>query len=167
MKKLIRNDRIKKAELLVDETIFSVANGYLGIRGTFTEGYGTEFEFNQTYLNGFYDYYDYFYEENLTGFPQRGQKFVNLIDGQKIEFIVHNKAINIGNCEVVSLKREYDLSLGMTKRRIHYKTLDNFEFIINERKIVSYKFKNLIAIDMTFESVNYNGEVLIKSYLQE
>ena len=43
------------------------------------------------------------------------------------------------------LKREYDLSLGMTKRRIHYKTLDNFEFIINERKIVSYKFKIILS----------------------
>jgi alpha,alpha-trehalose phosphorylase len=167
MKKLIRDNRIKKAELLVDETIFSVANGYLGIRGTFTEGYGTDFEYNQTYLNGFYDYYDYFYEENLTGFPQRGQKFVNLIDGQIIEFIVNNVAINISSCEVISLKREYDLSLGMTKRRIHYKTLDNYEFIINERKIVSSKFKDLIAIEMNFESVNYNGEVLVKSYLQE
>ena len=78
MKKLIRDNRTKKAELLVDETIFSVANGYLGIRGTFTEGYGTDFEYNQTYLNGFYDYYDYFYEENFTGFPQRGQKFVKI-----------------------------------------------------------------------------------------
>lgn len=167
MKKLTRDNRIKKAELLVDETIFSVANGYLGIRGTFTEGYGTDFEYNQTYLNGFYDYYDYFYEENLTGFPQRGQKFVNLIDGQMMEFIINKIPINIGSCEVLSLKREYDLSLGMTKRRIHYKTLDNYEFIINERKIVSSKFKDLIAIEMIFESVNYNGEVLIKSYLQE
>ncbi len=167
MKKLIRDNRTKKAELLVDETIFSVANGYLGIRGTFTEGYGTDFEYNQTYLNGFYDYYDYFYEENFTGFPQRGQKFVNLIDGQLMEFIVNNNAINISSCEVLSLKREYDLSLGMTIRRIHYKTVDNYEFIIKERKIVSSKYKELIAIEMSFESVNYDGEVLVKSYLQE
>ena len=167
MEKLIRDNRLKKADLLVDETIFSVANGYLGIRGTFTEGYGTDYEYYQTYLNGFYDYYNYFYEENLTGFPQRGQKFVNLIDGQKMEFIINGNSINISNCKVISLKREYDLSIGMTQRLIHYKTLDNYEFIIKERKIVSSKFKELIAIDMTFESVNYNGGILVKSYLQE
>lgn len=167
MKKLIRENRLKKEELLVDETLFSIANGYLGIRGTFTEGYGSTYEYNQTYLNGFYDYYDYFYEENLTGFPQRGQKIVNLIDGQVMEFIVNDIPINISSCEVISLLREYDLELGMTFRKIHYKTKDNYEFIIKERKIVSSKFNNVIAIEMVFESLNYNGEVLIKSYLQE
>ena len=167
MKKLLRENRITKEELLVDETLFSVANGFLGIRGTFTEGYGYDFEYNQTYLNGYYDYYDYFYEENFTGFPQRGQKFVNLIDGQKMEFIVNDTPINISNCEVLSLTREYDLNIGMTIRRIHYKTKDNFEFIINERKIVSTKFKDLIVIDIKFESVNYEGNVLVKSFLQE
>ncbi len=167
MKKLLRENRITKEELLVDETLFSVANGFLGIRGTFTEGYGYDFEYNQTYLNGYYDYYDYFYEENFTGFPQRGQKFVNLIDGQKMEFTVKDTPINISNCEVLSLTREYDLELGMTIRRIHYKTKDNFEFIINERKIVSTKFKDLIVIDIKFESVNYDGNILVKSFLQE
>ena len=144
MNKLIRENRITKEELLVDETIFSVANGYLGTRGTFVEGYGSDFEYNQTYLNGFYDYYDYFYEENFKGFPQKGQKIVNLIDGQKIEVIINKVPLNISNCEVVSLKREYDLEKGITIRNIKYRTLENYEFILTETKLVSTEFKELI-----------------------
>ena len=95
MEKLYRNNRLDKEELLVDETIFSCANGYLGTRGNFVEGYGKSFDYNQTYLNGFYNYYDYFYEENFSGFPQEGQKFVNLIDGQSMEFNILDKPLNI------------------------------------------------------------------------
>lgn len=167
MKKMIRENRITKDELLVDETIFSVANGFLGTRGTFVEGYGTDFDYNQTYQNGFYDYYDYFYEENFTGFPQEGHKFVNILDGQKMEFIVKGVPLNISTCEIVSLKREYDLELGMTIRKIHYKTKDNFDFIIIEKRIASVKYRDLIALNIQIETLNYEGELELKSYLQE
>jgi len=167
MKKLMRENRYSKEELLVDETIFSVANGFLGTRGTFVEGYGQDFEYNQTYLNGFYDYYNYFYEENFTGFPQKGQKFVNILDGQKMEFIVNGLPLNISTCEVVSLKREYDLELGMTTRTIHYKTQEDYEFILKEKRIVSVKFRDLIALNIQIKTLNFDGKLELKSYLQE
>ena len=136
MEKLIRNNRLSKEELLIDEAIYSQANGFLGTRGTFVEGYGKDYEYNQTYLNAFYDYYDYFYEENFSGFPQSGQKFINLIDGQKMEFLVDGTALNLHNCEVLSLEREYDLETGLTTRKIHYKTIQGNEFILTEKKLV-------------------------------
>ncbi|MBU1020552.1 MAG: hypothetical protein KJ847_05000, partial [Firmicutes bacterium] len=137
MDKLHRNNRLSQKELLVDETIFSSANGYLGVRGSFTEGYGSDFEYHQTYLNGFYNFYDYFYEENLTGFPQQGQKNVNLLDGTTMEFYVNGKALNITNCKVVSLERTYDLESGITLRTIHYETANREDFILKESKFAS------------------------------
>ncbi len=165
MEKLVRVDRLTEEELLIDETIYSQANGFLGTRGTFIEGYGKDFEHNQTYLNAFYDKYDYFYEENLSGFPQEGQKFVNLIDGQKMEFLVNGKTLNLNNCSVLSLNREYDLEKGLTTRIIHYKTLEDFEFVLTEEKLVSVYYKELIAIRVTLESINYEGKVTVKSFL--
>ncbi len=165
MNKLIRNNRLSKEELLADETIYSQANGFLGTRGTFVEGYGKDYEYNQTYLNAFYDQYDYFYEENFSGFPQNGQKFINLIDGQRMDFIVDGKALNLDNCEVLSLKREYDLETGVTTRIIHYKTVLGKEFILTERKLVSAKRKEVIALNITIESINFKGTVKVISYL--
>ncbi len=166
MNKLIRKNRLTKNELLVDETIFSLANGYIGTRGTFAEGYGTEYDYNQTYINAFYDNYEYKYEENLSGFPQLGQKTVNIIDGTKMEFLINNKAINMTNCEVVSLEREYDLEKGETKRIIHYK-LEDYDFYLTEKRLVSSKYKGLIILNVNFESPNYQGIVQVKSYLRK
>ena len=165
MKTIIRNDRVLEEELFVDETIFSTANGFLGIRGTFAEGYGKD-DYNQTLLNGFYDYYDYIYEENFTGFPQVGQRIVNLIDGSKIRILVNKKEINQENCEIVSLEREYNLEEGFTYRKIVYKTKDNYEFAITEKRLVSYDIKELIIIDFAIESRNYDGYVEIVSSLE-
>jgi len=167
MDKLIRNNRLSKEELLIDETIYSQANGFLGTRGTFVEGYGEDYEYNQTYLNAFYDYYDYFYEENFSGFPQFGQKFINLIDGQRMDFLIDGTALNLHNCEVLSLKREYDLEIGLTTRIIHYKMTQGYEFILTERKLVSTKRKEVIAINVKLESVNYKGDIKVLSYLGE
>ncbi|KFZ26623.1 MAG: Alpha,alpha-trehalose phosphorylase [Candidatus Izimaplasma bacterium HR2] len=167
MEKLYRNNRLDKEELLVDETIFSIANGYLGTRGTFIEGYGKVFEYNQTYLNGFYNYYDYFYEENFSGFPQEGQKFVNLIDGQSMMFSILGKPLNINTCEVLSLERVYDLKKGLTIRTIHYKTIDNYEFILTEEKIVSRKFNELIAIRVNIKSLNFDGDIKVNTFIKE
>ena len=157
MDKLIRNNRFSKEQLLIDETIYSQANGFLGTRGTFVEGYGEDFEYNQTYLNAFYDEYDYFYEENFSGFPQKGQKFINLIDGQRMDFFVDGEALNLHNCQVLSLEREYQLDKGLTIRTIHYKTKNNKEFILIEKKLVSASRKELIAVDICLKSINFEG----------
>ena len=44
-------------ELLLGETLFHNANGYLGVRGCFEEGYPQGFsQVRGTYINGFYDF---------------------------------------------------------------------------------------------------------------
>ncbi len=46
-----------------NETIFALANGYIGMRGTFEEGYSgpKNTSFNGTYINGFYEIHDITY----------------------------------------------------------------------------------------------------------
>ncbi|AIO19372.1 Alpha,alpha-trehalose phosphorylase [Candidatus Izimaplasma bacterium HR1] len=168
MKNINRVNRVKKEELLVDESIFSIANGYMGTRGTFTEGYGTEYEYNQTYINGLYEFYDYHYEENLTGFPQEGQKFVNIIDGTNIRITFQKNRINLETCNIVSLEREYNLEKGITLRKIHYQTKDEkYDFYLEETKFVSRFIKELIGIELIIYSPNYPHEIKVKSFLRQ
>jgi alpha,alpha-trehalose phosphorylase len=162
---LARNNRTSMDELLVDETIFSVANGYLGTRGTFAEGYGTKKQYHQTYFNGVYDYYSYHYEENLTGFPQQGQKFVNLLDGTSIEFMIEDVSINLSEMTLKKLERQYDLDKGYTNRVAHY-SYHQWDFILTEKRLVSSTHKFVITMDVTIESPNYEGELKVCSYLR-
>ena len=99
--KIIRNHRMEPEELMVDETIFSMANGILGTRGHFTEGYGGKLDYPQTYMNGVYNTFPYHYEENSIHFPQIGQTIVNLPDASLITIETDCERINqIGRAHV-------------------------------------------------------------------
>ncbi len=165
MKLVERNNRTTKSELLVDETIFSLANGLIGVRGNFVEGYGND-RAKQTYLNGFYNTYDYKYEENSIHFPQKGERIVNIIDGQTIDVYLEGEAIHQQTSTILSLHRTFDLDLGFTTRSVHYKTQNNKEIILKEKKMVSFDQKELLLIDLEIESLNFEGKIEIRSALE-
>jgi alpha,alpha-trehalose phosphorylase len=165
MRKIIRNNRTNMPDLLVDESIFAVQNGYLGVRGNFVEGYSA-LSPKQTLINGFYGIYDYSYEENSPCFPQTGQKIINVIDGQSIDFEVRSTLINSESCELIDLQREFDLEKGFTIREATYKTREGFHFVIREEKFASFETKELLVIKVSITSPDYTGPLKISSYLR-
>lgn len=68
--------------LAQDETRFSTANGYFGMRGTFEEG-APVFQ-NGTFVNGFFESWPIIYGENAYGFAKTGQTMLNVTDSKTI-----------------------------------------------------------------------------------
>jgi len=60
------------------ETLFTTANGYLGIRGCHEEG-APVFQ-SGTFVNGFYESWPIVYGEEAYGFARTGQTIVNDAD---------------------------------------------------------------------------------------
>src|SRR3954447_4592976 len=69
-----------------DETIFALANGYLGIRGTPEEGRPVQDP--GVLLNGFYENRPITYGELAYSFPRLGQSILNCPDGATIKLYV-------------------------------------------------------------------------------
>ncbi len=162
--KINRNNRTKIEELLVDESIFAMQNGLIGVKGNFAEGYGDR-DYKQTLINGFFNYYPYHYEENSPVFPQIGQRIINVIDGQTIEFYIDDLPINKTTCNLISLSREFDLKKGLTTRKAIYKTNDNKVFTIEEERLVSLVQLELLAIKIKISTQNHNGKIKVLSKL--
>ena len=80
-----------------NETIFSLGNGYLGMRGNFEEGYcgpeGTSLE--GTYINGFYETADLKYPEIAYGYPEKSQTMLNITNGKTIKLYLEDEEFNI------------------------------------------------------------------------
>jgi alpha,alpha-trehalose phosphorylase len=159
-----RNNRLEHEDLLVDESIFALQNGLIGIRGNFAEGYGTG-ENKETLINGFYNFYDYSYEENSIAFPQKGQRIVNVTDSQTIELYVNNKPLNLKNTTVIDLKRELDLETGLSKREILYQTEENRIRVIEER-LVLYDFQEAFLIRLKITPLDNDCKLKIVSKLK-
>ncbi len=159
-----RNQRMGLEDLLSDETIFSLANGSLGTRGHFAEGYGTD-DFPITLLNGFYNKYPLRYEENYTGFPQRGQTIVTLPDASFIQIVTADGKIDLSHANLISLERSLDMRKGYTKRIAKYKTKKKHIFTIEELKLVASN-RNEIVTKLKISTENYQGPLEIRSYLR-
>ena len=75
------------------ETMFALANGYLGIRGTPEEGRPAQDP--GVLLNGFYEHRPITYGELAYGFPRLGQSILNCPDGTVIKANVNRQNIRI------------------------------------------------------------------------
>lgn len=161
---LVRNNRKSINELYGDETIFSLANGSLGTRGHFIEGYGKK-DYPQTLINGIYNTYPFNYEENYKQFPQKGQTIVLLPDASYIKIETEDGILNLTNAQIVSMKRSLDMEKGVTIRETGYKTESGFEFLVKEEKVLSSN-QNIIIARLTIETINYFGKLKLSSYLK-
>jgi alpha,alpha-trehalose phosphorylase len=159
-----REDRLKLEDLLSDETIFSLANGTLGTRGHFIEGYGTNDD-PITLMNGFYNQYPFRYEENYEGFPQLGQTIVNLPDGSYVKIVVDDDIIDLSHMELVSIKRSLNMLEGTSYRKVRYISDKGYIFDLIEEKMVTSK-QNLIVTKLDLSSPNYEGKIKLQSYLR-
>jgi alpha,alpha-trehalose phosphorylase len=161
---VIRDNRLKEEELLIDESIFTLQNGLIGVRGNFAEGYGVN-HIKETLVNGFLNFYNYIYEENSPKFPQIGQRIINVIDGQTVEFYLDGKQLNLKTAELINLKRELDLSTGLYKRESLYKTKDHLNVLITERRLVLFEIRELFVLEISIKILNGNANVRVVSKL--
>ncbi|MDF2678713.1 MAG: treP [Bacillota bacterium] len=76
---------VVNSELMLDETIFHNANGYIGVRGNFEEGYPEGYSsIRGQYINGFYDITDMNQAEKLYGLIEKKQTILNIADTQSM-----------------------------------------------------------------------------------
>ncbi len=160
---IIASSKKDMTTMLADETIFSQANGILGTRNHFIEGYGKQ-DYPQTFINGFYNTYPFHYEENYQQFPQIGQTIVNLPDASFTSIIFNGNIIDLAHCEMIHLNRTLDMKKGLVTRRSEYKLSDGTLIVITEEKLVPYG-ESLIISRVTIESSS-EGVIELKSVLR-
>jgi alpha,alpha-trehalose phosphorylase len=153
-------------QLLVEESLFSVANGYVGIRGNFEEGYPDTYEtIRGSYINGVYEIVNLTYAENAFGFPNTAQKMVNVMDAQGIYVYFDEEAFSLFEGTIMHYERKLDTQLGYTVRNIHWKSPKGHEIQIHIKKMASFKVLELVIWDYEIVSINFEGEIRIVSTL--
>lgn len=162
----ISNQSLSQQSLLNNESIFSVGNGYLGVRGNFEEGYGDGMSsIRGTYINAFHDITEIAYGEKLYGFPETQQKLVNIIDAQTVEIYIgeEEEKFSLFHGEVLSYDRLLHLDKGYVERSVHWKSPKGKEVKLTFQRLVSFTCKELFIINVKVEPVNFKGKVKIKS----
>lgn len=163
--KLVRT-KIDREQLGLEESLFSLANGYLGVRSNFEEGYNDEIEsIKGTYINAFYEVVDIPYNEKHHGFPETKQKIVNVIDSQIMNIFLgeDEEPFNLFTGEIKSYKRILHMDQGYSERSIHWRSPKGKEVKIRFLRLVSFKQREVFSIQLTIEPVNFFGKVKVVS----
>jgi alpha,alpha-trehalose phosphorylase len=162
----LTDNQLTEQELLISESLFSLGNGYLGVRGNFEEGYREGMKsIRGTYLNAFHDIVDISYGEKLYGFPNTQQKLLNVIDSQTIHiyFGEDEEHFSLFHGEVLSFERKLHFDRGYSERIIHWRSPKGKEVKLSFRRAVSFVKREVFAIDILIEPVNFHGIVKIVS----
>jgi alpha,alpha-trehalose phosphorylase len=81
------------------ETLFALANGFLGIRRAFEEG-SPAFH-HGTFVNGFHETWPIVYGEDAFGFARTGQTIVNVPDSKIIRLYVDDEPLDLSRVAAI------------------------------------------------------------------
>lgn len=163
----IRESSFDPAHNRRGETIFTVANGYLGMRGHFEEGLeGAGINaLNGTYLNGFYDSADITYGEEAFGYARKRQTMLNVTDSKIIELFIDGEQFNLLSGRVIEYERILDMQKGILSRHVVWESGTGKQVEVNTQRLISFDNKHVAMVRYTVKPVNFTGEIKLVSAL--
>jgi alpha,alpha-trehalose phosphorylase len=159
----LRSNDLRNERLLLEESLFSIGNGYIGVRGCFDEAPALiPNTIRGSYLNGYYDRVPVLYSESAYGFPAVQDKQPRIMDTQTSLIILDGEILGIETAKMVDYYRVLDLQKGLLERGYKYKTKNGKEAKLSFKRLASFTMKNLLCYEIDIE---FDGEIEIISLL--
>jgi alpha,alpha-trehalose phosphorylase len=144
------------------ETIFSLSNGFLGIRGTFEEGRPSIEP--GTFVNGFHETWPIVHAEEAYGFARTGQTIVNVPDATLLKLYVDDEPLYLPKARLTRYERALDLRDGVLRRDLNWSTPSGKQIQVTSSRLVSFAHRHVGAI--SYEVVlDTDAPVVISSQL--
>lgn len=161
---ILKDFPLDNDSLKLGETIFHNANGYLGVRGNFEEGYPEGYDsIRGTYINGFYDYASMPQAEKLYGLIEEKQTMLNVADTQGIVLSVDGETFSLFEGTVLERERLLDMDRGFTLRRILWRSPSGKTVRVSVKRMASFYLLPLFLVEYRVEAVDFSGEVKLVS----
>lgn len=166
MEKIYRidNPSLNEEEILLQETIFHNANGYIGIRGCLEEGCPSSIHsIRGSYINGFYDFARMDQAEKLCGLIEEKQTILNVADTQTIRLYVDGEAFSVFEGSVEENSRILNMEEGWSKRCVTWTSPNGKKVRITSKRMTSFVRLPLFLMEYSVEALNFSGDLRIES----
>jgi len=159
----IIQDGFNKEDNEVYESLMSIGNGHMGMRGNLEEKFSGK-SLKGTYVAGVY------YPDKTrvgwwkNGYPEYFAKVLNSTDLIGINLTIDGTLIDLNDNEPIEFYRELDMEKGVLNR--HYTlNISGKNFKINVSRFTSMQAVELGAIKYSIESLDDDANIKIESYL--
>ncbi len=153
----------ERSDLGVTETLFSVANGYLGMRGNPEEG--RDAHAHGTFVNGFHEIWDIHHAEAAFGFARTGQTIVNVPDAKVLKLYVDDEPLILSTAELERYERSLDLRDGVLRRSLTWRTPAGKRVQVDSTRTVSMVERHLALFTLEVTLLDGEAPVVVSSQL--
>ncbi len=145
------------------ESIFSLGNEYMGVRGYFEEGYSGA-SLKGSYFNGVF-------EENIQ--PPGGYKgispvteyMVNSVDYLACEIKLDEETLDLNTSQFRGFYRKLDFSTGLLTRSFVWKTKGEKEVELTFERFLCMEKASIAAQKIKLKALNFCGEIKVSMLL--
>ncbi|MGY1770951.1 glycoside hydrolase family 65 protein [Blastococcus sp. SYSU D00813] len=159
----VREPRVGLATLAATESLFSLSNGYLGVRGTLDEVEPSGMR--ATYLSGVHETHPLSYPEGGYGHPEEGQAMVTVADATPLRLLVDGVPLDVREVRPQAHERTLDLRTGTLDRRVCWTTPAGAAVEVTSRRLVSLVERGVCAVRYEVRVLDGSAHVLLRSEL--
>ncbi|MGM0432517.1 MAG: beta-phosphoglucomutase [Spirochaetota bacterium] len=126
------------------ESLFSLANGFLGFRGFYEER--TLSYHPGVFVNGFYETERLTYGEKAYAFPEYNQTMVDLPDARFVQVYIDDQLVDVQTGTVHEHRRVLDMRQGSVERYLDWESPAGSRLHITWKFLVSYAHHSFAAL---------------------
>ncbi|HIT88803.1 MAG TPA: glycoside hydrolase family 65 protein, partial [Candidatus Merdenecus merdavium] len=149
---IILQESYKTEQNLQYESLFSLTNGYLGIRGSHEEG--TKITLPYVYINGVFDKSEAFMRELAT-----------LPNWLGIKLYIENELIGIEDCNILEYSRALDMKNATLIKRVLLEDRKGRQTLIEGMRFVSRANIHRMGIKLYVTPINYNSIIQVENII--
>jgi alpha,alpha-trehalose phosphorylase len=146
------------------ETLLSLSNGYLGMRGTHDEG--RPVVERGTYINGFHEIWPIQHAEEAFGFATTGQTILNVPDARTFHLYVDDEPLYLATADLRSYERSLDMRRGTLTRELEWLTPAGKRIRVRSERLVSFEHRHLMAVTYEVTVLDNGAPVVISSHIR-
>lgn len=146
------------------ESLMSLGNGYMGMRGNFEEDYSGD-SLRGTYIAGVY------YPDKTrvgwwkNGYPEYFAKVLNATNFIGISIIIDDEKIDLAKTNIKDFKRILDMKNGFLIRNFTIIDSKGREIEVETKRFLSLKRKEIAVISYSIKPLHHDAKVTFLPYL--
>jgi alpha,alpha-trehalose phosphorylase len=152
---------------LLRETLFALANGHIGTRGSHDEGWSGDASASMegTYINGFYETEAIRYPETAYGLARTNEFMLNVPNAKGVAIVLDGEAFDLTSGTLLAYERSLDFRDGVLVRSVDWRSPAGKVVRIVSKRLVSLTRSALLAQETTVTPLGFSGTIELTTTL--
>jgi maltose phosphorylase len=158
---IIRESGFHADESEVSESLFSLGNEFMGVRGYFEEGYSGD-RLVGSYVNGVFEETDIAHPVAFRSFSKLMRFMVNTVDWLHTRITLDGELLDLATSKYSDFCRSLDLRNGILTRTFVWTTAGGKSVRLHFERFVSMSEASLGFQRVTFQPLNFSGSLEVE-----